>query len=1464
LPEHMVPATVTVLDALPLTGNGKLDRAALPAPDLGAGAGAGRGPASVREEIVCAEFAAVLGLERVGPDDDFFALGGHSLLAVSLVERLRVRGVRVQVRALFEAPTPAGLAATDGRETTDVPPNLIPAGAQQITPAMLPLVQLTAEQISRAVARVTGGAANVADIYPLAPLQEGIFFHHLLAGDGQDVYLEPFVLRFASRPRMEEFIGALRQVIARHDVFRTSVAWEGLPEPVQVVWRHLELPVIETTLPGGDGDPAARLLATAEPRMDLGLAPLLRLYTAADPAGPGWLALLQRHHLILDHIGLEIVQREIAVLLAGHGDQLPEPQPFRDFVAQARLGVPPEEHERHFTRLLGDVTEPTAPFGLLDARDAGATAHTASRPLDAALASQVRELTRALGTSPATVFHLIWARVLAAVAGRDDVVFGTVLFGRLDAGAGADRAPGLFMNTLPVRVTIGADTVAAAVVAMRSQLAGLLAHEHAPLAVAQKASGVPAGAPLFTALFNYRHNTRRANRPRTPGITEVVFRDTSNYPLNVSVDDDGTGFGFVVHAVSPADAGQVCGLLATATASLVEALAQAPGTPLRDVAVLTAGQRRQVLAEWNQAASPAPTGLVLEMIAERAVASPDAIAVAAGRRQVSFGALWEQAGHLAGYLAGLGAGPGQVVGVCAERGTELVTALLGVLRSGAAFVPVDPAWPAERAGFVLADCGVLVVAGTSAALDELPAGRALTVALDDPAVAGSIAAARPDAPGIAPGADAAAYVMYTSGSTGRPKGVVVAHGALGTYVGWAREAYQAGAGKGMALHSSLAFDLTLTSVFVPLAGGGPVVASQAGGTDGLAALTRHGRALAALKVVPAHLPLLAGELGARVAGLGTRVIVGGEALPPAAAREWLDLAPQTVIVNEYGPTEATVGCTTWELTSGRPVPSPVPIGAPVAGTAVFVLDRWLAPVPAGVTGELYLAGAQLARGYLGRPALTAERFTACPFLAGQRMYRTGDLARWEPGGQLVFAGRADDQVKIRGYRIEPGEVAVMLAACPGIAQATVITREDTRGDKRLAAYVVPAGVPAGAGAKPAGDPAGVPAGVPEEAGAELAAKVRQYAAERLPGYMLPATVTVLGALPLTVNGKLDKAALPDPDLPEVGGRAPANVYEEILCEEFARVLGLPQVGLDDNFFELGGHSLLAVSLVQGLGARGVRVAMRTLFEAPTVAELMKRLSLSSISDALSTVLVIRAGGSKPPIFCMHPAGGMSWCYLPLARHAPPEYPLYGIQASGLDGRGEVASSVRQMAAEYIAQIRGIQESGPYHLLGLSFGGVLAHEIAVQLQAAGEEVALLGIMDTYPPQPGAGPVAVLRDARGAVEAGEPDGQSDIVMAIRRDYGQLVQAMTEEELVNFGRVYTNNEQIGFSHDFGRFTGDVLLISAARSKRNIESRAPRWRPYVTGEILEASLPCTHEELQTPEMLGRTWAAIAAHLER
>ncbi|MER6086305.1 amino acid adenylation domain-containing protein, partial [Streptomyces sp. NPDC001833] len=1169
-----------VLDELPLTVNGKLDRAALPAPERDAGHG--RAPETAREEALCAAFAHVLGLDAVGMDDDFFALGGHSLLAVSLVEYLRGRGVSVSVRALFRTPTPAGLAATAGSVRVEVPPNLIPDGATEITPAMLPLVDLDEAELARVVGAVEGGAANVADVYPLAPLQEGLFFHHLMAdrhGGADDVYAVPVRMAFDSRERLDLFLAALQQVIDRHDVYRTAVVWEGVREPVQVVLRRAVLPVRWVTVdPRGD-EPVEQLMAAGESWMDLARAPLMRVYAAAEPGGDRWLAVLRVHHLMQDHTTLDVLLGELRALLAGTAAGLPEPLPFRDFVAQARLGVPREEHERYFAGLLGDVTETTAPYGLTDVFGDGRHVRQARLSVDDELAARVRETARARGIGAATLFHLAWGRVLAAVSGRDDVVFGTVLLGRMNAGTGSDRVPGLFINTLPVRVQVGGTAVAEALTGLRDQLADLLAHEHAPLILAQQASGIPGGSPLFTSILNYRHSggTDGQSGPGIPGVTMLTSRDGSgdltNYPVSVAVDDTGTGFVLGVDTVAAADPDQVCALLHTCLEHLVAALTDAPESPLGAVPVLDAAERRRVLPQWHDTAAASPRALVPDLIAARAAEDPDAVAVVCEGTGISYGELDARANRLAHALRAQGVGAESVVGLCLPRGAEMVVAVLSVWRAGAAYVPLDPEYPLERLRFMVADAGVEVLVGAGGPVAQLGVGIRLVV----PDVLSEWSATAPEVPLSEAGL---AYVIYTSGSTGRPKGVAVGHGALAGMASALGPVLGAAPGVPVLQFASFSFDASVLDMAATLTAGATlVVASAEERTDRLrlAGLVRSAGVRSA-SVVPS---LLSALEPADLDGVRT-LLVGAEPITAELARAW---STGRTLVNTYGPTESTVMVTAGEVDGSEPA---IPMGAPVADMRVLVLDGRLEPAPVGVPGEVYIAGGQLARGYVARPDLTSERFVACPFgSGGERMYRTGDRARWTPDGRLVFAGRADEQVKIRGFRVEPGEVAAALATCAGVAQAAVVARQDESGDSRLVAYVV-----ATAGAQDA----------------ELRRMVAEFASDLLPAYMVPSAVVVLDELPLTVNGKLDRAALPAPTLDEPGGRAPVTLQEELLCTAFAQVLGLPEVGADDDFFALGGHSLLAMRLVSRVRATlGVELPLRTVFEAPTPAALAARL-----------------------------------------------------------------------------------------------------------------------------------------------------------------------------------------------------------------------------------------------------------------
>ncbi|MFJ3925000.1 amino acid adenylation domain-containing protein, partial [Streptomyces sp. NPDC090022] len=920
LPEHMVPSAVVVLDALPLAMSGKLDRRALPAPDPGTRAGTGRGPSNAREEILCAAFADVLGLDRVGVDEDFFQLGGQSLMAIRLVGAIRKLGVSVSVRAFFESPTVAGLAASaGGAGEVTVPANRIPADAREITPEMLPLVDLSADDVTRVVATVEGGAANVADIYPLAPLQEGLLFHHLLAEGGEDTYLASAVLEFDSAQRLDAFTDALQHVLDRHDIFRTAIVWEGLPQPVQVVWRHAQLPVADVALDPEAGDPVTALSAAVSRTMDITRAPLLGLHVAPLPEGRR-LVLLRLHHLVQDHTTVEVLLAEIREFMRGGGGELPQPLPFRSAVVQARAGLEQDGHERFFADLLGDVTEPTAPYGLLNTREPGTDSAEAELRIAPDLERQLRRVARKVGASPATLMHVAWARVLAAVSGRDDVVFGTVLFGRMNADADAARVLGPFMNMLPVRVDTGQVGVMAAVTAVRGRLAALLEHEHAPLAVAQNASGVEGETPLFASMLNYRHNDRSVSKDGAlfDGVELRHYREHTNYPLAVNIDDDGDGMRLTVDAVAPADPEQVGALLCTATRNLLAALERAaaggPEIALSAVPVLDEAGLRRIVHEWNDTAVEVERSTLPGLFEAQVVRTPDAVAVVFEGVEVSYAELDARANRLAGLLVGRGVGPESVVAVALERGVEMVVALLAVVKAGGAYLPVDPEYPAERIAVVLADAAPVVAVTSQDLAGRMPGGVPV-VALDEPAVVVELAGSDGRAPDVALLPSHPAYVLFTSGSTGRPKGVVVAHEGIVNRLVWMQERFGLGAADRVLQKTPFGFDVSVWEFFWPLLEGATLVVARPEGHKDPAYLAELvcETGVTTVHFVPSMLEAFLADASAAACGNALRTVVcSGEALPAHVQRRFFEVFEGVELHNLYGPTEASVDVTAWE------------------------------------------------------------------------------------------------------------------------------------------------------------------------------------------------------------------------------------------------------------------------------------------------------------------------------------------------------------------------------------------------------------------------------------------------------------------------------------------------------------------------------------------------------------------------
>nr|WP_318246605.1 non-ribosomal peptide synthetase [Rhizobium sp. T1473] len=959
--------------------------------------------------------------------------------------------------------------------------------------------------------------------------------------------------------------------------------------------------MLEVELDEDGGPGAEQLKRRFDPRrqrIDLGRAPLLRFVIAREPGSGRWLLLQLLHHLIGDHTTLEVMHAEVRAVLEGRGHELAAPQPFRNLVAQARLGVDAKAHEAFFRAMLADIDEPTLPFGLSQVHGDGSGIGEAHRMLPQALNDRLRAQARRLGVSLASLCHLAWGQVVALSSGRQQVVFGTVLFGRMHAGAGADRALGLFINTLPVRLDLDGTGAEASVRTTHARLSELLAHEHASLALAQRCSGVAAPAPLFSALLNYRHNTpaAMAGSGTDDGLSGVEWlggQERTNYPLTLSVEDSGEALGLTAQVVEPISADRVCGYMQQALEALSEALEQAPDRPVRALDILPSDERTYLLEELNRTDADYPSDLCIHELFEQQVRrTPEAVAVVHEGEALSYGELNARANRLAHHLIGLGVRPDDRVAICVERSPAMVVGLLAILKAGGAYVPLDPAYPGPRLNQVLADAAPkLLLADTAgrAALGPEALADVSVVDLSDGARPWAGQGADdpdPRALGLTP--RHLAYIIYTSGSTGTPKGVMVEHHGVVRLV--AGNDFVEISPRDVFLNaSSPTFDATTFEVWGALANGASIVLYP----------ERH--------LSTATLAQIIQDQGVTIAWMTARLfdvyvgeerstdrlqqlLVGGEEVSAASIRACQKRHPTLRVSNGYGPTENTTFSLCYPVPAEFDSRQRVPLGRPIRNTVVYLLDAHGQPVPFGAVGELYIGGAGVARGYLNRPELSAERFIASPFVEGDRLYRSGDLGRYLPDGNLEFLGRNDDQVKIRGFRIEPGEIAARLCEHELVGDAVVVARADRTGDQRLVAYVV---------AKPAH-------GSDEADGAQLAASLRAHLGSLLPDYMVPSAFVRLDGLPLTPNGKLDRQALPAPDddaYARTAYEAPQGEVETLLAGIWQELLGLERVGRHDHFFELGGHSLLAVQLMERLRRLSLGVEVRTLFARPVLCDL---------------------------------------------------------------------------------------------------------------------------------------------------------------------------------------------------------------------------------------------------------------------
>ncbi|MYX24502.1 non-ribosomal peptide synthetase, partial [Streptomyces sp. SID8380] len=1165
LPEHMVPAAVLLLDALPLTPNGKLDRRALPAPDFAAETG-DAAPRTPREETLAALYADVLGLPRVGVDDDFFALGGDSIVAMRLVARARAAGLALSPRDVFRHKSVAGLAAV--ATTAD------PAADADADTDLLALTDAERAELA--------GLPAGTRLLPVSPLQAGLLFHAALdSGDeGPDVYTVQVSYDLEGPLDAARLRASAQDLLDAHDNLRSGFRHLSTGRPVAVVPRTAALPwrTVDLTGPAANAEADwTRLLAEERRRFDPVRPPLLRLLLART--GPGRHRLVLSHqHLLLDGWSLPLLTAELWARYEGRTP--PPPAPYRahlrHLAAQDR-----EAAATAWAEALSGLTEPTR-LAPADPDRAAAVPHTHTLELDRARTAALEAFARSRGVTLNTLVQAAWGVLLGRITGRTDVVFGATVAGRSPELPGAESMIGLFINTVPVRVRLRQDESAAALLArLQDEQSRLLAHQHLGLADIQRAAGL---GELFDTLvvFESYPVAEDPARGEAPRATVRDHEDSTHYPFAWAVEP-GAHLRLTAEFRPDLIDAATARRLADALAGLLTGMAEDPELPVGRLDLLDPAERHRVLTTWNDTALPEPAHphTIPELLAAQVAESPDAVAVTDGRTSLTFAELDRRTEELARVLAAHGAAPERTVALALPRTTAHVVAILAVMRAGAAYLPLDTELPESRLTAQLTDARpvlVLTTAGTT-----LPETGTPVLRIDTPL------AALPQTEPTPPEPDHPAYVIFTSGSTGRPKGVVITQRNITSLFHSHRhdlhETARRRTGRRhlrVAHAWSFAFDASWQPQLWLLDGHAVHIADEETRRDPelLAAFVRT-HAIDFIEVTPSLLARMAdsGLVGPEGDCPLALVGFGGEAVPPAL---WSRLAalPHTEAVNLYGPTESTVDALVGRVADspGEPV-----VGRPVHGSRAYVLDTALRPVPPGVTGELYLAGPGLARGYLDRPALTAERFLADPYgPAGERMYRTGDLARWTEEGLLRFAGRADDQVKIRGYRVELAEIEKAIDSHPAVARTVVVTREPRPGVHQLLAYAAPHG--------PAPEPA----------------ELRAHAAATLPEYMVPAAVVVLDRLPLLPNGKLDRAALPAPDFTAAGGgRAPENATERTLRALFAEALGLPAdaVGTDDDFFSFGGDSIIAMQVVARARAAGLRLTPRQLLQHRTVVAL---------------------------------------------------------------------------------------------------------------------------------------------------------------------------------------------------------------------------------------------------------------------
>ncbi|WP_433628785.1 amino acid adenylation domain-containing protein [Nocardia sp. CA-120079] len=1430
LPSYLVPAAVMIIDAIPLSPNGKLDRAALPAPVVQAKQF--RAPESPVAEIVAGVFAEVLGIDGpLGVDDDFFELGGNSLVATRLAARVGAAlDATIPVSMIFEASTVARLAArAESRADTG-------------------RVALTVQPRPRRI--------------PLSYAQQRMWFLNRLEPDSA-AYSIPIVLRLSGKLDLDALRAAVEDVLNRHEVLRTVYPYaEG--EPSQVV-----LPTAEAIAP-------IAVTSIAEPELAEALSAFLsRVFDVTVEApvrvrlfelGPNeWVLAVVVHHISCDGSSLGPMARDMMTGYAAHllgetPNRPPLPVQYADYAIWQRTVLGAEDDSESLLRAQIDYwTLELAELPVLlelptdRPRPPVQTYAGASVPLTvgADLHAGLQQIARAHNTTLFMVFHAALAATLARLAGTDDIAIGSPYAGRGEPEL--DDLVGMFVNTLVLRTRLTPGmTFTELLEQVRATDLAAFGHADVPFErLVQELNPVRSHAhhPLFQVMLGFQ-NVGGAEF-ELPGLSVSAITadtDTALFDLQISVSDsyDATGApagirGAVTYASDLFDATTVTTIV-DRLLRLLGALVTDAAQPVHEVDLLAADEREAVLTQWNSTDRRFPPGETLaSLFTDSAQAHADRPAVTFGEQSLTYAEFASGVYRLARWLISRGVGPESLVALRMRRSLDQVTAMYAVHAAGGGYLPIDPDQPGDRIEYMLS------IAEPVLELSSLD-GLELSGFDDAPVTdADRLAPLRPHN---------IAYVLFTSGSTGRPKGVAILHGSVVNQLRWVNEIYELTPNDVVLQKSPATFDMSVWELFATLAMGARMVIARA---DGHADPAYLAETIATERVtiaafVPSMLAVFADAVSAESLASVRTFLVGGEAFGPEVAAAVRRAVPGIELHNLYGPTEFTVCATAHKVTEADR--GSMPMGTPVWNARAYVLDNRLHPVPPGVAGELYLAGDQLARGYRSRPGLTAERFVPDPYGDGRRLYRTGDLVRWRHNGELEYLGRTDFQVKLRGLRIELGEIEAVLAEHPSVARAIAVVNSTGAVD-HLVGYLVPA------------------------AGATVdTAAVMAHAAAELPDYMVPTTVMVLDTVPLTASGKLDRARLPEPVLAVGEFREPSSWLEAEVARAFAAVLGMDRVGADDDFYALGGNSLKSVQVVSELRKElDYEVPISWMLSDPCPADLAKRIESGMRSGptvdrsvGFDVLLPIRTGGARPPLFCIHPAVGLSWCYRTLDRYLSDGRPIYGIQAPQIGGEVPGPTSIEEMAERYFGEIRAVQPHGPYHLLGWSLGGAIAHAIAVEMRAAGEQVALLALLD-------AEVGGVDESTIATVTAGELISNLGPVMGVdfvRADAtAEEAADLIEQHLGgSLGIDAARIERLTDAYNLAvRAAGDwrpavldsdMLYFTATRERRSDAAGHQGWAQVVRGQISTFDIDATHLAMTEPGAIAQIARILNTRLDR